>query len=73
MWLFMFLCEDLCYDSSDVVLKCAEIKNVMLELPNVDDVSSASVSVAEASVSTPEDVCYCFKRNLRITQNTLFA
>ena len=49
------------------------IKNVMLDLPNVDNVSNASVSVAEASVSTPEDVCSRFERNLRITQNTLFA
>ena len=31
----------------------------MLDVPNyVDDVSNARVSVAEASVSTPEDVCY---------------
>ena len=49
------------------------VKNVMLDLPNVDDVSNAGVFVAEASVSAPEDVCYRFKRNLRITQNTLFA
>ena len=69
----MFLCGDLCDDSSDVVSPCDEIKNVALDLPNVDDVSNGSVSVAEASVSTPEDVCYRFKRNLRITQNTLFA
>ena len=45
----------------------------MLDLPNVDDVSNACVSVAEASVSTPEDVCYRMKRILRITQNALFA
>ena len=45
----------------------------MLDLPNVDDVSNASVSVAEASVCTPEDVCNRIKRNLGITQNALFA
>ena len=69
----MFLCGYLCDDTSDVVSPCDEMKNVMLDLPNADDVSNASVSVAEASVSTPENVRYRFKRNLRITQNTLFA
>ena len=49
---------DLCNDSPDVVSPCDEIRQVMLDLPNVDDVSDASVSVAEASVSTPGDVCY---------------
>ena len=66
--------RDLCDDSPDVVSPCDEIKNVMLDLPNADDVSNASVSVAEASVSvTPEYVCYRMKRNLPITQNKLFA
>ena len=35
----------------------------MLDVPNVDDVSNARVSVAEASVSNPEDVCYRIKKN----------
>ena len=51
-------------DSSDVVSPCDEIKNVMLDLPNVDDVSNAGVFLAEASVSTPEDVCNRIKKNL---------
>ena len=34
---------DLCNDCSDVVSPCDEVKNVMLDLPNVDDVSNASV------------------------------
>ena len=63
----------MCDDCSDVVSPSDEIKNVMLDLPNADDVSLACVSVAEAPVSTPEDVCYHIKRNLRITQNTLSA
>ena len=50
--------------SSEVVSPCDEIKNVMLDLPNVDDVSNAGVSVTEASVSTPEDVCNRIKKNL---------
>ena len=55
---------DLCNDSPDVVSPCDEIRQVMLDLPNVDDVSDASVSVAEASVSTLEDVCNRIKKNL---------
>ena len=51
-------------DSPDVVSPCDEMKNVMLDLPNVDDVSLACVSVAEASVSSPEDVCNRIKKNL---------
>ena len=55
---------DLFDDSPDVVSPCDEMKNVMLDLPNADDASLAFVSVAEASVSTPEDVCNRIKKNL---------
>ena len=56
--------DDLVDDSSDDVSPCDELENVMLDLPNVGDVSNASVFVAEASVSTPEDVCNRTKKNL---------
>ena len=37
----------------------------MLDLPNViNDVSNACVSVAEASLCTPEDVCSRIKKNV---------
>ena len=36
----------------------------MKDLPNVDDVSNAGASVAEASVSAPEDVFNRIKKNL---------
>ena len=51
-------------DSPDVVSPCDEMKKVMLDLSNADDVSLAFVSVAEASVSTLEDVCNRIKKNL---------
>ena len=35
-----------------------------MDLPNVDDVSNASASVSEVSVSTPENVCNRIKKNL---------
>jgi len=35
----------------------------MLDFPHADDVSNACVSIAEASVSTPEDVCNRIKKN----------
>ena len=50
-------------DSSAVVSPRDEMRKVMLDVPNVDDVSNARVSVAEASVSNPEDVCYRIKKN----------
>ena len=55
---------DLFDDSPDVVSPSDEMKKVMLDLSNADDVSLACVSVAEASVSTPEDVCNRIKKNL---------
>ena len=51
-------------DSPDVVSPCDEMKKVMLDLPNADDVSLACLSVSEASVSTPEDGCNRIKKNL---------
>ena len=36
----------------------------MLDLPNVDDVSNACVSVAEASLCSPEDVGSRIKKNV---------
>ena len=38
-------------------------ENVMMDLPNVDDVSNAVASVPKASVST-SDVCNRIKKNL---------
>ena len=55
---------DLFNDYPDVVSSCDEMKKVILDFPNADDVSLACVSVAEASVSTPEDVCNRIKKNL---------
>ena len=56
--------DDLSDDSSDAVSPCDEVKNVMKDFPNVDDVSNAGASVAEASVSAPEDVFNCIMKNL---------
>ena len=39
---------------------------------NADDVSNACVSVAEASVSTPKDVCNRIKKNLTGLEKDIF-
>ena len=56
----------------DVVSPCDKIKNVVLDLPNVDDESNTGVSVPEASVSTPEDVCNRVKKNLTGFEKDIF-
>ena len=56
--------DDLVDDSSDDASPCDEVENVTLDLPNVSDELNAGVSVAETSVSTPEDVCNRIKKNL---------
>ena len=61
--------DDLFDDSSDAVSPCNEVKNVMKDLLNVDAVSNAGASVAEVSVSAPEDA---FKHNWFLTE-TLFS
>jgi len=50
-------------DSSDAVSPCEKVKNVTMDLPNVDDVSNAGACVPKASVSTP-DGCKLIKKNL---------
>ena len=59
-------------DSPDVVSPCDEMKKVMLDFPNADDVLLACVSVADASVSTPEDVCNRIKKNLTVFEKDTF-
>ena len=56
--------DDFFDDSSDAVPPCDEVKNVMVDLLNVDDTTNAGASVSEVSVSAPEDVCNRIKKNL---------
>ena len=58
---------------SDDISPCDEVENVTLDLPNVSDELSADVSVAEASVSTPEDVCNRIKKNLTSFEKEHFS
>ena len=56
--------DDLVDDSSGDVSPCDEVENGTLDLRNVSDELNAGISVAETSVSTPEDVCNRIKKNL---------
>ena len=40
------------------------IKNVTIDMPNVNDVSNAGFSVHEVTLSTPEDACNRIKKTL---------
>ena len=56
--------SELTDNSSAEVSSCDEMENVLMAWPNVNDVSNACVSVAEASVSTPDDSCNCINKKL---------
>ena len=65
--------DDFFDDSSDAVPPCDEVKNIMMDLRNVDDVSNAGAPVSEASVSTPEDVWNRIKKNLTGFEKECFS
>ena len=65
--------DDFFHDSSDAVPPCDDVKNVTMDLCNVDDVSNGCASVSEASVSTLEDVCNRIKKNLTCFEKEHFS
>ena len=56
--------DDLVDDSSDAVSPFVDVEYVVMDLPNVNDVSNAGGSVGEASVCTSEDACNRIKKHL---------
>ena len=57
-------CNELIDNSSDEVSSCVEMENVLMAWANVKDLSNACVSVAEASVSNPDDCCNFINKKL---------
>ena len=56
--------SELIDNSSDKVSLCDEMENVLMAWTNVNDISNACVSVAKASVSTPDDSCNGINKKL---------
>ena len=56
--------DDLVDDSSDAVSPFDDVEYVVMDLPNVNNVSNAGGSIGEASVCTFDDVCNLIKKHL---------
>ena len=65
-------CSELIDNSSDEVSSCIEMENVLLAWANVNDLSNACVSVAEASVSSPDDSCNFINKKLTASKRNTF-
>ena len=57
-------CSELIDNSTDDVSSCVGMENVLMAQANVNDLSNACVSVAEASVSNPDESCNFINKKL---------